>query len=207
MIASPNPGNAFSKASLKKIPDVLIHEIIDGKPYYRKGYRDVLTGTKTVEDILGTSSLQAFIITYLIITIARQLDEEQYTILTNEAGLHLDKKNNLAGDILIFENTLLPIGLINKKYTSVNPKICIEVDTNIEIGEYSESSYITLKTRKLLDFGAEKVIWFLTEPKKVMIATSDTDWQIKDWDKDVEILDGIHCNVGKYLREKGSEFA
>ena len=66
---------------------------------------------------------------------------------------------------------------------------------------------MTLKTRKLLDFGAEKVIWFLTEPKKVIIATKDADWPMRDWDKDVEIMDDIVCNVGKYLKEKGSEFA
>ncbi|NIJ55352.1 Uma2 family endonuclease [Dyadobacter arcticus] len=207
MIASPVPSNVFPKASAKNVPNVLIHEIIDGKPYYRKGYRDVLNRTRTIDDILGTSSLQAFIITYLLTIIVRHLDENQYTFLTNEAGLHLDRKNNLAGDILIFENNQLPIELINKKYISVTPKICIEVDTNIETKEYSENSYITLKTKKLLDFGAEKVIWFSTEPKKVMIATSGSDWQVLDWNQDVIILDGIICNVGKYLKDKGSEFA
>jgi len=40
-----------------------------------------------------------------------------------------------------------------------------------------------------------------------MIATANEEWQTQNWDKDVEILDGIVCNVGTYLKEKGSEFA
>ncbi|WP_255716686.1 hypothetical protein [Dyadobacter chenwenxiniae] len=40
-----------------------------------------------------------------------------------------------------------------------------------------------------------------------MIATKDNVWQTLSWDQDVEVLDGISCNVGKYLKDKGSEFA
>jgi hypothetical protein len=207
MMASANPHKVLPKISAKKVPNVLIHEIIDGKPYYLKGYRDVLAKTKTVEDIMGSSSLQAFLITYLTIWIGKQIDDDKYHILTNEAGLHLDRKNNLAGDLLIFDSKTLTIDKINKKYADVAPKISIEVDIDIALEEISEQSYMTIKTKKLLDFGAEKVIWFLTESKKVMIATPDGDWQMRDWDKDVEILDDISCNVGKYLKEKGSEFA
>lgn len=207
MIASANPRKVLPKIPAKNIPNVLIHEIIDGKPLYRKGYRDVLAKTKTIEDIIGSSSLQAFLITYLTIWIGRKIDDNKYTMLTNEAGLHIDKGNNLAGDILIFDNKTLTIDKINKKYADVPPRISIEVDIDITAENFTENEYISLKTRKLLDFGAEKVIWFLTEPKKVIIATKDADWQMRDWDKDVEIMDDIVCNVGKYLKEKGSEFA
>ena len=206
-MASPNPRNVLPKVSAKRVPDVLVHEIIDGIPYYRKGYHEVLAKTKTIQDIMGSSSLKAFIITYLIVTIGKQLDEALYSILANEAGLHLDKRNNVAGDLLIFDNNVLTIDQINKKYASVPPKICIEVDVDIDVESENESDYVILKTKKLLDFGAEKVIWFFTESKKVMIATSDADWQILDWDNEVEILDGTTCNVGKYLKDKGSEFA
>ncbi|MEO6283882.1 MAG: Uma2 family endonuclease [Dyadobacter sp.] len=207
MIASTTPRKVLPKIPASKIPNVLIHEIIDGKPLYRKGYRDVLAKTKTVEDIMGSSSLQAFLITYLTIWIGKQIDDDKYHILTNEAGLHLDRKNNLAGDLLIFDSQKLTIDKINKNYADVAPKISIEVDIDIALEEISEYSYMTIKTNKLLDFGAEKVIWFLTESKKVMIATPGGDWQMRDWDKDVEITDGISCNIGKYLKEKGSEFA
>lgn len=207
MIASSNPHGISPKIAAAKIPNVLIHEIIDGKPYYWKGYREVLNKTKTVEDIMGSSSLQAFLITYLTIWIGKQIDEIKYNILTNEAGLHLDKKNNLAGDLLIFDSSKLTIDKINKNYASVPPIISIEVDVEISLDGFTEQHYISLKTKKLLDFGVDKVIWFLTEPKKVLIATKDSEWQTFSWDHDIEILDGITCNVGKYLKDKGSEFA
>lgn len=206
MIASTGPGNVLTAVSEKDIPNVLIHEIIDGKPLYRKGYRDVLAKTKSIEDIMGSSSLQAFLITYLTIWIGKQVDDEKYFLLTNEAGLHIDKRNNLAGDLLIFDSQKLTIDKINKRYADVPPKISIEVDIDISLEEHTENSYIKLKTNKLLDFGTEKVIWFLTTSKKVMIAKPN-NWQVYDWNKDVEILKGITCNVGAYLKEKGSEFA
>jgi hypothetical protein len=207
MIASPYPARIPEKISGKKIPSVLIHEIIDGKPYYLKGYRDVLAKTKKIEDIMGSSSLQFFIIDYLLRILYKNLDHIKYIIATNEAGLHLDRKNNLAGDIFIFDREVLTIDKINKQYSKVNPKISIEIDLNIELENITQNDYITLKTKKLLEFGAEKVIWFLTESKNAMIATPNETWQIRDWDNDVEVVDGIICNVGKYLKEKGSEFA
>ncbi len=207
MIASANPRKVLPKIPAKNIPNVLIHEIIDGKPLYRKGYRDVLAKTKTIEDIMGSSWLQFFIVDYILGLIYSQINRSKYLVATNEAGLHLDKRNNLAGDILLFDREILTIDKIDKHYSNVPPKISIEIDLDIELEDLTENAYMTLKTRKLLDFGAEKVIWFLTEPKKVIIATKDADWQMRDWDKDVEIMDDIVCNVGKYLKEKGSEFA
>ena len=207
MIASPGPRKVLPKIPAKNIPSVLIHEIIDGKPLYRKGYREVLAKTKNIEDIIGSSSLQFFIIDYILRILYRNVNDEKYIIATNEAGLHVDRRNNLAGDILIFDKDILTIDKINKHYSNVPPKISIELDLDIELEGLSEYSYISLKTRKLLEFGAEKVIWFLSESKNIMIATPQNNWEIQDWDKDVEIFEGIICNVGKYLREKGSEFA
>ena len=207
MIASPGPRKVLPKIPAKNIPSVLIHEIIDGKPLYRKGYREVLAKTRKIEDIRGSSSLQFFIIEYILRILYRNVNDEKYIIATNEAGLHVDRRNNLAGDILIFDKDILTIDKINKHYSNVPPKISIEIDLDIELEGLSEYSYISLKTRKLLEFGAEKVIWFLSESKNIMIATPQNNWEIQDWDKDVEIFEGIICNVGKYLREKGSEFA
>ena len=207
MIASPGPRKVLPKIPAKNIPSVLIHEVIDGKPLYRKGYREVLAKTRKIEDIRGSSSLQFFIIDYILRILYRNVNDEKYIIATNEAGLHVDRRNNLAGDILIFDKDILTIDKINKHYSNVPPKISIEIDLDIELEGLTEYSYISLKTRKLLEFGAEKVIWFLSESKNIMIATPQNNWEIQDWDKDVEIFEGIICNVGKYLREKGSEFA
>ena len=208
MIASSNPQRVLPKTiSAKNIPDVLIHEIIDGIPLYRKGYRDVLAKTKTVEDIMGSSSLQFFIIDYLLRLLYKGIDENQYIIATNEAGIHIDKRNNLSGDMMLFDRDVLTIDKINKHYAQVHPKISIEIDLDIELETFTQEGYMNIKTKKLLDFGADKVIWFLTQSKSVMIATNDGTWKTVDWNEDVEILDGITCSVGKYLKDKGSEFA
>lgn len=42
-----------------KVPDCLIYEIMDGQPIHYKGYQDVLNGTKTAKEIMGSSSLQS----------------------------------------------------------------------------------------------------------------------------------------------------
>ena len=191
----------------KKIPDYLVRETLNGKRLYYKGYREVLTGNKTFSEIMGSSSLQSLLVTHLIILLGKTLDETKYTILSSEAGLHLGKNNNLAGDILIFENTALPIQSINEQYASVAPKVVIEVDITIDSPEMQADHYLHEKTQKLLDFGVEKVIWILTPSKKVMVATQAADWQTQNWSKDVEILDGIIFNLGSYLTKKGSAFA
>ena len=205
MIATPSGVRA--KKSRTNIPEHLIYEIMDGKPIYYKGYREVLANTKTFSEIMGSSALQSLIVTHLVLLIGKRLDEDRFTVLTSETGLHLDKHNNLAGDILTFDNATLPIEAINEFYISVPPKIVIEVDIMADPTDTTPDSYIFRKTQKLLNFGVEKVIWITTQTKKVTIATPHDDWQIKDWHKDVDILDGIRFNIGAYLTRKGSPYA
>ncbi len=190
-----------------KVPDYLIYEIMDGQPIHYKGYRDVMNGTKTAEDIMGSSSLQSLIVTHLISLIYKKLNEDKFTILANKAGIHLNRRNNLAGDILIFDNETLPIEAINESYVSVPPKIVIEVDITADPADMSPDAYLFRKTQKLLNFGVERVIWITTQVKKVTVATQNEDWYIKDWHKDVEIMPGISVNIGQYLTKKGSIYA
>lgn len=205
MVVTKSP--QIVRKSAPKVPDYLIHEVMDGKPIYYRGYKEVLNGTKTFAEIMGSSTLQSLIITHLIILLGRKVDEEKYTLLSSETGIHLNKYNNLAGDILIFENSVLPIEAIDEHYAIVPPKIAIEVDINIEAPGLEIDSYIFNKTQKLLNFGVEKVIWITTKSKKVTVATRNEDWQVKDWNKDIEVFDGIIFNIGEYLRKKGSPFA
>lgn len=201
MVAEKSPKKI--KKPSKKIPDFLIAEIMDGKPLYYKGYEQVLSGQKNLSDIMGSSSLQAFIISFILKSLYRQLDDQQYLIFTNEAGLHLDKGNNLAGDILIYERQSLPIENINENYFSLPPKIVIEVDINLDVFSIGTDGYVHNKTRKLLDFGVEKVVWITTPSKKVMIAQARMDWLVRDWNKDVELIDNIHINLGHYFEQEG----
>ena len=49
-----------------KIPEALIYEVMDGKPIYYKGYRDVLNKTKTLEEIMACSRLQGIIVSLMV---------------------------------------------------------------------------------------------------------------------------------------------
>ena len=54
----------------------------------------------------------------------------------------------------------------------------------------------------MLNFGVERVIWILTNSKKVLVATPNNDWLTMDWDKDIEILEGIVFNIQTYLTSR-----
>lgn len=185
-----------------KIPESLIYEIMDGKPIYRKGYRDVLSGKKTIEEIMGASTLQSIIVSYLVILIGKFIDDDAYFVLTGEPGVHIDHRNNLANDIAIYDQTVLTPDKISKKYANVPPQIAIEVDIEADTYELTENGYIYKKTRKLFDFGVQKLIWVLTDPQVVLIATPERTETVH-WDKDVEIMDGHSFNIGAYLVKKG----
>jgi Uma2 family endonuclease len=208
MVAVRNSFKKLPKIPAKKIPAALIYEVIDGKPIYYKGYREVLNGTKKSSEIMGASTLQNMIIQYILRILFRNLDENKFHILTNEQGLHLENKINLSADIAVFETSTLPLKAADKHYASVPPKIQIEVDIDADIEDFESSeAYINLKTDKLLAFGVEKVIWILSESKKVMIATKDENWQIINWHKEIEIMEGLTFNIGQYLQEGESPFA
>ncbi len=109
--------------------------------------------------------------------------------------------------MLIFDNATLPIETLDEHYARVPPKIVIEVDVLADPTDMNADSYMFVKTQKLLDFGVEKVIWITTPAKKVTVATAQEDWQTRDWNKEVEIMENIVFNIGEYLAKKGSTYA
>jgi Putative restriction endonuclease len=195
-----------SVISPKNIPDSLIYEMMDGRTIYRKGYKQVLAGKKTLEEIMGASSLQSLVAYHLTSIIAKFIDEDIYFVLTNEAGINLDHKNNLANDLAIYDKTVLKPSMISTKYTDVPPKIAIEIDVKAEYEDLTELGYIYKKTQKLLNFGVEKVIWIITSVGKVTVSTQEKNWETMDWSKDVEIMDGYSFNVADYLKKQGIEY-
>lgn len=206
MIAT-QPNKPPKETDQAKVPDYLVYETFDGEPVHYKGYKEVLSGNKTLPEIMGPSGIQSFIIAYFQRMLFTKLDENLYTIFSSESGLHLDIGNNLAGDLLIFDNASLPLEAITACYVNVPPKIVVEVDIMADPSDIDPTAYLFKKTQKLLDFGVEKVIWVTTNAKKVTVATSGSNWQVMDWDNEVEILEGITFNVGKYLSDKGLPFA
>lgn len=187
----------------RKIPDYLVCEIMDGKPLYYKGYKDVLRKKKTIEEIMGSSSLQAFIITFLMEVIIKGKLSENYRVLVSEPGLHIDNKNNVSGDILIYDKQVLTPDKINSQYMSLPAKVHIEVDINIELEDLKDYQYVEKKISKLHAFKTEKVIWLLTNIHKVLVAVPGHPWQMYDWQDDIELLDDVNFNIAKYLHESG----
>lgn len=192
------------KPKVIKIPEYLVYEVMDGKPVPYRGFQAVLNKEKTSEDIMGSSGLQSFVVSVLLRFLYRNLPDDIYEIVTNETGLHLNKKNNLSADIGIFEVAVLQPEKLTNKYLEIPPKIAIEVDTKADVSQFAHPmDYYHKKTSKLLDFGVEKVIWISTESKKVTIAISDQDWITYDWHKPVEVLPGIHCTIAELLAKRG----
>ena len=200
----PTPITTKAKRNPKrKVPDYLVYEVMDGKPIYYRGYQSVMNKTKTLEDIMGCSSLQAELVTYLLRIVLRAFDEKKYRVYTNEIGNHIDRNNNLSNDIAIFDKTVLTADKVNRKYPDVPPKIVIEIDTEADVSELTGFGYIYKKSKKLLDFGVERIIWVMINTQTVTVMEPGRDWQVREWNTDIELMDGHTFNIARYLDEEG----
>lgn len=189
--------------STPAIPQALIYEIMDGQPMYYRGYREALAGKKSIEEIMGSSGLQSFVVDFLLHICHTQLSWKKYVFLTNELGEHLGPKDNLSGDLCIYERASLSQGKINDRYLDIPPKVAVEVDVKVDLSEDKAADYVFRKTQKLIDWGVEKVIWIFTKTQKVTVAETGKDWLTMDWHREIDLLDGQRFNIGAYLDEEG----
>ena len=51
-----------SNFSKRDIPKSLIYEEYEGKPLYYRGFKEVMEGTKTFDEIMGQSDRQAILV-------------------------------------------------------------------------------------------------------------------------------------------------
>ncbi|RUM43527.1 MAG: Uma2 family endonuclease [Desulfurobacterium sp.] len=195
------PTTKERKKSRKGIPRELIYEMRYGKPIYYRDYGKVLSGEKTLEEVIGSSKLQWWIIGIILQFLYRTLDAKRYTIATNEAGFQWAPRTWKNLDIAIFEREKILKEGLNEKYAQTPPKVVIEIDTKADLRKYGDfMNYAREKVQDLLDAGVEKIIWYTTFDKKVMVAEKGKRWFITDWDEDVEIIDGINFNLGRELK-------
>lgn len=187
----------------KKIPDAFIYEIIDGKPLYYKGYKEAIRTKQNAESVMGSSSLQVLIISYLVRILHQVCPEEKYYIFTGEPGIHVDHKNNLGGDILIYDKAILPASKISRHYADVPAELQVEVDIQAELEDMTETGYIKRKTDILLQFGTKKLIWIFTAAQQVMVAEKDKDWLWISWNKPVQLWNTTSFCLGEYLEKEG----
>ena len=194
-----------STASAKiTVPDYLVREIIDGDRWFYRGYRDVLTGLKTPEEVRTCSTYQSLVVGYVYNKLWNALEDKPYWVMSNEVGNNLSKKNKAAYDIAVFDEATLPPERISAYYANVPPKLVIEVDVKIESESKTPEDIVwQIKTQKLLDYGVEKVIWFFTKSQRVLIARPNEDWILADWHRDIEIWEGLTINIAQYLAKRG----
>lgn len=195
-----------TKPRKRKIPGWLVKETIDGRPFYYAGFRRVLDKKQTLEDIMPDSTLQMVIKMYLTFLMYQKLDLSKFWIFSGEFGLHIASGINLSLDFAVVDAAAYPPERISAKFLDHPPKIVVEIDVNVEIDAEKFSTwedFIIPKINKLHAFGVPKVIWIFTKSKKILLAEAGKKWITFDWDKDLELLDGIRFNVAEYLAQKG----
>lgn len=191
------------KRKVEKIPSYLVYETLNGKVLPYKGYKEVLAKKKKTSEIMGSSSLQSILVGIVYGFIFTQINRKKYWAVTNEAGLHIDKKSNLANDIAIFEKESVTL---NNYYFSVPPKVVIEVDVRIDIDpdDHEENSnYIIEKAQKMLDFGTEKIIWILTQNKTIFVFSKTETWTLVPFNTNIPVLDDCILNLAQLMQDEG----
>ena len=193
-----------SPAPHQEIPPALIYEVLNGRPLYYRGYKDVLLGISTIESVMGSSDLQGAIVSLLNAVVWNGIDRSKYRTVSNETGLQLGKGNHVSVDIGIFEKSMVPV--LKGKYFDVPPKVVIEVDIKIDLDVVHEWDYVAQKTREMFRFGVQRVLWVMTKSHQVVVAVPDQDWLITDLTKSVLIIDNFSLNIQQVFDEDGLVF-
>lgn len=186
------------ETAVQTIPEQLVYEVTDQGPIYYQGYREYLDGTKTLEEIMGSSILQSFLVTRMAHFISASLPKE-YWALSSELGIQLARGKYRAADIAIVRRDAMKKVKDKRKYLGFAPEVVIEVDIKAELetieGLKDSLGYIDTKTKELFQFGVKKVIWVLTDTEKVVVAETGQSWTFVDWDKDITVLEDCSINV------------
>ncbi len=195
-----------AKKRTPKIPKALVYEVIDGKEYYYKGYKNVLKNKLKAESVMGYGLFQWMIID-IIGTFLKSNLAPNYKVMGGEGGLHLSHGSNLSLDMIILDKKDIDYANIQNKYLDFAPKVVIEIDTKAEIPfeeNDAEAFYYHLKTQKMLEFGVSQVVWVFTNTKKIMVAVQNQPWLTVNWTDEIEIL-GAKLNLDLLLKEEGFE--
>lgn len=206
MDAATKPAEKTGRSGKRAIPAYLVREVIDGIPFYYRGYRQAMNKTKTLEELISDSGLQFFLKLYLYDLLKARLNLKKYRVGAGELGFHPNYKNNMGLDVVVFDRKVLTPDKITAKFVEVPPRLVIEVDVNVELPERDSDlfqEYVVRKIRRLFASGTEKVIWIFTKSQQVFSATADAPWQVYDWDQDVELMEGVRVNLANYIREEG----
>lgn len=183
----------------RKIPEALIYEIVDGRPIYYKGYKDVLNGKLNLEAVMSESSLQAWLKARLSSLLFAALEPKGYDVLTGELGLILGKDSRRGADLSVFRSENL---VLDAHYAKIPPELIIEIDIQADLEDQSEMEYVLRKIEDYLQFGVKKVIWIFTTNRVIMTATPQKPWLTLGWDANIETIEDFTFNIAKILEGK-----
>ena len=178
------------------IPDALIYEMVNGKPIYYKGWQDVLKGEKTIEQIMASSLIQAYLVSEINAATHVAL-RKQYILGTNEAGLKFQNGDWRAADICLWTKASLKGTPLHDHYSQIIPEIVIEVDTKADL--LTNPNYYFDKTKELHRNGVRRVLWIFTSSEQVMIAEKGEKWTVQDWSESFEVVDGFMLNIKELI--------
>ena len=179
-----------------------VYERIDGLPIYYNNYKNAIKNHQNPDSIMGASLFQIFLIKIISKFLDTTLNPKEFIILNGELGLHISKNQNFSADITIYNRKLIQSALTQTTYTTIPPKIVIEIDTKADFGNIHPNNYFYKKNKQLLEFGVEKVIWVFTNSRQIQIAVANEDWILRDWSRNVEVMDGISFNLDALLADE-----
>jgi Uma2 family endonuclease len=182
----------------------LIYEMRHGRPIYYRDYDKVLSGEKSLEEVMGSGLLQARLITLIFKVLIERLDFHKYEVYTNELGFKFAPRSWRNLDIAIFDKEKIKeyIAKRYKYYVPVAPQVVIEIDTKADLRRFhTPMDYFHEKILDLLNAGVQKVIWIFTASEMVWVAERNKKWIIQKWDEDIEVIENIVINVQKLLNE------
>ena len=188
----------------KTILKELIYEMRYGRPIYYRDYDKVLSGEKSLEEVMGSGLLQARLITLIFKVLIERLDFHKYEVYTNELGFKFAPRSWRNLDIAIFVKEKIKeyIAKRYKYYVPVAPQVVIEIDTKADLRRFhTPMDYFHEKILDLLNAGVQKVIWIFTASEMVWVAERNKKWIIQKWDEDIEVIENIVINVQKLLNE------
>jgi len=199
-----NKKKAEKQTKRQRIPKYLIYEMRKGSPIYYRDYDKVIAGEKTLEEVVGSSELQAIFVILLSTYLYNKL-KNKYFILGNEVGFKFAPRSWYNLDIAIIEKEKLK--KLTNKYLTVAPRVVIEIDTKADLRKFENpQDYFHRKTQDLLDSGVEKVIWIFTKDKKVWVAEKNKRWIITNWDDTIDVIDDLTLNIEDLLKKEGIDY-
>ncbi len=176
---------------------LLTYEVVDGRPIYYRGYRDVLEGKRQPEEVMGASFLQAFLVKKIALFLIERLEKGgEYEVLFHELGIKTGRGLRTL-DLAVFRRRDLPKEP-EPFYMEVPPDIVLEVDVRAEIEDAIE--YILEKSGDLLAFGVRKVVWIFTKPRRVFVFEKGKKPVIYDWEDEIHLLEDVKLRLSDILK-------